>query len=56
MLEKEELLQVVGGFNWNGTLISSIVRGINSILEVGRNLGSAIRRVMGGAGGMCPIS
>jgi hypothetical protein len=54
MLEKEELLKVVGGISITGTLINSLCRGINSILEVGRSLGSALRRIKGG--NMCPIS
>lgn len=53
MLEKEELLNIVGGISITGTLINSICRGINSILEVGRSLGSAIRRI--GGGKMCPV-
>ena len=54
MLEKEELLKVIGGISITGTLINSIYRGINCILELGRSLGSAIRRIKGG--NMCPIS
>lgn len=54
MLEKEELLKVIGGINITGAFINSIYRGINSVLELGRSLGSAIRRITGGK--MCPIS
>ena len=53
MLEKQELLQIVGGINITGSLISAIHRGISVIMDVGRNLGSAIRRAIGGT--MCPI-
>ncbi len=52
-MEKEELLQIVGG-GITASLINSIYRGINSILDLGRSLGSAIRRI--GGGKMCPIS
>lgn len=54
MLEKEELLKVVGGVNITGAFINSIYRGINSVLELGRSFGSALRRIKGGK--MCPIS
>lgn len=53
MLEKEELLNVVGGINITGSLISSIYKGISTIMDVGRSLGSAIRRAMEGS--MCPL-
>ena len=43
-LNKTELLEISGG-GISGTLISSIIKGINSILELGRSLGTAIRRV-----------
>lgn len=52
-LKKEELLLIVGGISITGTLINSIVRGINSILDLGRSLGTAIRRVVSGS--VCPI-
>ena len=53
MLEKQELLQIVGGINITSSLISSIYRGISTIMDIGRSLGSAIRRAIGGT--MCPI-
>lgn len=53
MLEKEELLQVVGGIDITGSLLSSIYRGIETIMDVGRSLGSAIRRALEGS--KCPI-
>lgn len=53
MLEKQELLQIVGGISITGSLISAIHRGISVIMDVGRSLGSAIRRMFGGT--MCPI-
>lgn len=43
-LNQEELLQVRGGFV-NGTLINAFARGINSLLELGRSFGTAIRRI-----------
>jgi len=54
-LKREELLNIEGGnLSVNGTLISSLTRGINTLLELGRSLGSAIRRVQ--EGNMCPLS
>lgn len=44
ILNKEELLQISGG-GISGTLINAFVRGINTILDLGRSLGSALRRV-----------
>lgn len=44
-LEKQEMLEINGG-GISGTLINSFVRGINSMLDLGRSLGSAIRRLM----------
>ena len=53
MLEKQELLQIVGGISITGSLISAIHRGISTIMDVGRSLGSAIRRAISGS--MCPV-
>lgn len=47
MLKEEELKNMVGGAI-NATFLSAIARGINSILELGRSLGSAIRRIQTG--------
>lgn len=44
-LNKNQLLSVVGGFNISGTLINAFVKGINSILDLGRSIGTAIRRI-----------
>ena len=41
-LNKNELILIEGG-SISGTLISSITRGINTILDLGRSLGNAIR-------------
>lgn len=43
-LEKSEMLKITGG-GISGTLVNSFIRGINSMLELGRSLGSAIRRL-----------
>lgn len=48
MLEKEELLSIYGGVNWNSTFINALVRGANLFLEIGRSVGSAARRLING--------
>lgn len=52
-LTNEELKKIQGGINWSASLISSIARGINSIMDLGRSLGSAIRRIQYGQ--MCSL-
>ena len=47
-LNKNQLINIVGGINISGTLINSIVKGINAILDLGRSLGSSIRRIKSG--------
>ncbi len=44
-LDKEELLDIKGGAI-TGTYVNAIVRGIESLLELGRSFGSSIRRWM----------
>ena len=51
-LNKEELLNIEGG-SISGTLISAISRGINTVLDMGRALGNAIRRI--GSNNICPL-
>lgn len=53
MLEKNELLQIVGGINITGTLLNSFIRGITVFMDVGRSFGSALRRAFGGR--LCPM-
>ncbi len=53
-MEKNELLQIVGGgFSLTGTLLNSLYKAGSLIIDAGRSLGSAIRRIVGGS--MCPI-
>lgn len=52
-LNKCELIEIQGGVSISGTFISSIVRGINAILELGRSLGSSIRRI--GSNNLCSL-
>ncbi len=48
-LNRRDLLSVVGGISISGTLINALVKGINSILDLGRSLGTAIRRINSGS-------
>ncbi len=52
-LNKQELLEIYGGLSISGTLINSFVRGINVILELGRSVGTAIRRI--GSNNVCSL-
>lgn len=52
-LKKHELMHIAGGINLNGTIINALSRGIDTLMEVGRSLGSAIRRWKGNM--ICPI-
>ncbi len=44
-LSKYELNVVVGG-SLSGAVISSIIRGVNMVFDIGRSFGSALRRIM----------
>ena len=46
-LSKEELLKIEGGAI-SAAYITALVRGINSLLDLGRSLGTALRRVISG--------
>ena len=50
-MNNEELKQIVGGVS--AAYFNSIVRGVNAILDIGRSLGSAIRRLVDGT--LCPL-
>lgn len=52
-LTKKELSSIQGGVNITGTFINAIIKGINSFLDLGRSVGSAIRRVQ--TGKLCKI-
>ena len=46
-LNKEQLLKITGG-SISATLLNALVRGVNVFLDVGRSVGSAIRRFFSG--------
>ena len=45
ILTEDEMLNVVGGINISGTLIKSFTSAIEIVLDIGRSLGTAIRRL-----------
>ena len=47
MLKEDELKQIMGGAI-TASWISALARGINSIMDLERSLGSAIRRIQSG--------
>ena len=47
ILNNEELYKVIGG-EIKSSLINAIVRGISTFIDLGRNIGSAIRRATSG--------
>jgi len=54
-LSKKQMLNIYGGAtSITGAFLSSLIKGINIVLELGRSVGSAIRR--GSGGKLCPIS
>lgn len=43
-----ELIQVIGGVNLSGTLLNYLVKGIGTIVDIGRSFGTSIRRLWEG--------
>ncbi len=43
-MESYELIEIRGGAGLSGTVISAIVRAFSLALELGRSLGTALRR------------
>ncbi len=52
ILNKEQLLAVTGGAI-TASFINALARGITTLLELGRGIGSAIRRISSGK--MCSL-
>lgn len=52
-LSKEELKQIYGGAI-SSTLLNAFIRGVNTFFEVGKTLGSAVRRIF--SKDICPTS
>ena len=47
-LNNKKLLVIIGGANFTGSLVSALTKGINTILDLGKTLGSAVRRIVNG--------
>lgn len=52
-LEKDTLMNLMGGATISGTMINAITNAIKTLLEVGKGFGSAIRRMT--CNQMCPL-
>lgn len=52
-MEKKELLQIVGGFKLTSSFLNAIYRTANAVVEIGRTIGSTLRRIKEGR--MCPL-
>ena len=53
-LNNKELMNIEGGANWfSASFINATARAIETIMNVGRSLGSAIRRAVSGS--VCSI-
>mgnify|MGYP006916176278 CR=1 FL=1 len=51
-LKTSEEKNIIGGARISASLINSLIRGINSFMDIGRYLGSSIRRMFGTS---CPL-
>ena len=53
-LDNRQLFEISGGASWfSGAFFTSISRAIETVMNVGRSLGSAIRRAVSGT--ICPV-
>lgn len=52
-LDKSEMIQINGGSTISSAFVSSLTRAGTILLEIGRSLGSAIRRMY--EGNICPL-
>ena len=52
-LNNKELMNIEGGAGFSATLLNAASRAISTLMELGRNLGSAIRRTISGS--ICPF-
>lgn len=50
---EKELEQIIGGTNFTGALVNSLVSLMQTIMDTGNRIGSAIRRIT--EGNMCPL-
>ena len=52
-LNDKELMRIEGGAGFTASLLNAASRAISTLMELGRNLGSAIRRTINGS--ICPF-
>ena len=52
-LKDNELMNIEGGAGITATFLNAISRAISTLMEVGRNLGTALRRTI--SGNVCPF-
>lgn len=54
ILTNEELMQIDGGASWfSAALLNAGARAVNTLLDLGRSLGTSIRRLVNGS--YCPL-
>lgn len=44
-LNKKELMKIEGGFSLSGSIINAFTSAVKTIVDLGRSLGSSIRRI-----------
>ncbi len=55
IIKHDELMNINGGsVNFSGAILGSLVKGFNSFLDIGRSLGTSIRRLFSGS--LCAIN
>ena len=52
-IENNELANITGGETVTGTLVSALTTGIKAIFDIGKSLGSSIRRLS--SDNICPL-
>ena len=52
-IESKELVDITGGETVTGTLVSAVTTGIKALCDIGKSLGSSIRRLS--TDNICPL-
>lgn len=52
-VDNVEMKSILGGWVFNASFLSALIRGVNTFMDVGRSIGSAIRRIYEGK--VCPL-
>lgn len=53
VISNKDLYNIVGGINISGSMLHSFIGAFNLVLDIGRSLGTALRRTFGRS--ICPI-